>query len=801
MSAGRGMKTIIGSFFRKRGQMGAEASNTTFLVTVLFVAAFSCAVMSWMLWWFPYHLFSDETYNIVVVNAPESFVEFNKASQSYFDNRAEEFGERKNLIRNWQHITEFEYNFDGYGQTEFFYEETDALYDFVTFGKWMRKNDAYLTVVFPKDFDEQVRARQEGKTGEKPQILTYFRTNSLEYADMREEFEEVYLATYQTEIRADFGLAITSVSDAQILEEPLEIVDTLNGRNSFGAVLGRTFIPILIFVILLYASMSVGTNVVAGQKERGTFTGILLTPTPRYVIVLGNLIGVIIKSVIPVLVIGVLAALIARAFNIFAILSLVAYIIVLAAFIASITILISVINDTVVSAQTAFLPIFLILVAACVTCIQSVSEREDFYMFLPVYGQFYGIGDIFVGQLNYYGLLFSSLSTLGLTAIITFITIRLLHSERYTVSIDSVDAKAAKRAREGGGLSLLERFNKLTDNFSYTITEIFYPLFVLSFYQFLALIPVVISDMRKPEYSMFIQDLANVGSVGDIINKTFEIFAIFFTDPLFLSMMTLGYTAILLTYFIHAGRVWKIKGFKNKVTACGYPISDKKHIGKHYGLGFLFGFLMMTCTVSIMFITGQLTFKGGFTFSLAGVGVYLFNLLMWFPQGASEEIMFRGFMIPAFNKRYKVAIGVAVSSILFSAFHSLNAGFTPLASFNLALIALLFALIYLYTGDIWMTSAMHTAWNLSQGNIYGLQVSGNLASNSIVSAVYDTNANPLITGGAFGPEGGLATTTVTTIALVIVIVLLVRKRNNAKTEFAAKAVMQANPDTKPDVNA
>ena len=285
--------------------------------------------------------------------------------------------------------------------------------------------------------------------------------------------------------------------------------------------------------------------------------------------------------------------------------------------------------------------------------------------------------------------------------------------------------------------------------------------------------------MRKPEYSEFIQNLSNVKSLEDILTTTFEVFSIFFKDPLFLTLMTLGYALIIFTYFIHAGRVWKIKGFKNKIAACGFPLSNGKHIALHYGLGFLFGFLMMTCTVGIMCLTGQISFNG-FTLNASGLSVFLFNLLMWFPQGASEEVMFRGFMIPAFNKRYKVAVGVVFSSLIFSAFHSLNSGYTPLASVNLVLIAVLFALIYLLTGDIWMTSAMHTAWNLTQGNIYGLQVSGNDAANSIFTAVYDKNASSLITGGAFGPEGGLATTAVAVVCLIIVTVLLVLKKRKEK---------------------
>lgn len=779
MGSNRGIKAIIGSFFRKKGQMGAQASNATFLTTVGFVIALACCASSWMIWWFPYHLFSDEVYNIVVVNAPESFVRFNEDTQVYRDEEAAEYGDRYNYFANWGHMTFFDYSYDGYGWTEFIYKETDALYDFVTFGEWMRDSDAYLTVVFPKNFDEQIKNRQEGLTDEKPEVLTYYRTNSMEYSDMKNEFIETYLAYYQVQIREDYGLKITSVTDSQIVDMPVETREREYGIRAFSSSLNRTFVPILIFIILLYASMSTGTNVIAGQKERGTFTGILMTPQPRQNIVFGYLIGVVLKSLIPAIIIAIIAEIASASFNIYCFLALLLFIVVLELFIASITILISVINDTVVSAQTAFLPVFLILVSVCVTCIQSVSERSDFYMYLPVHGQFYGIGDALNGKLDAAGFVASSILTIILTVIIVFITVKLLYSERYTVSIDTVTEKELRDAKSGGKPGFLVRLNNATEKFSYTITEIFYPLVVLSFYQFLAMIPVVVKYMRMAEYSSFIQELQHVSTVEDIVYKTFEVISIFFKDPLFLILMTIGYFAIIVTYIIHAGRVWKIKGFKNKCASVGYPLSSAKLVAKNYCLGFVIGFLMLSATVEIMYLTGQLTFNG-FSLNLSGIGVFILNLIMWIPQGASEEIMFRGYMIPAFSKKYNVAVGVAVSSVLFSAFHSLNLGFTPLASINLALIAVLFALIYLLTDNIWMTSAIHTAWNLTQGNIYGLQVSGNTAANSAIRTIYSENCSALITGGDFGPEGGLAVTAVTAVCLVIVIVLLVRKNRKVK---------------------
>ena len=67
----RGIKAIIGSFFRKRGQMGAQASLSSLFATIGFIAVIMCCITSYMLLWFPYHLYRDEVYNIVVVNAPD----------------------------------------------------------------------------------------------------------------------------------------------------------------------------------------------------------------------------------------------------------------------------------------------------------------------------------------------------------------------------------------------------------------------------------------------------------------------------------------------------------------------------------------------------------------------------------------------------------------------------------------------------------------------------------------------------------------------------------------------------------
>ena len=778
----RGAKTIAASFFKKHGQMGAQAPVSTFLISIGFVAVLSFMALSWFWWWFPYHLFSDEVYDVVVVNAPESFIDYNQYMQKSRDERSESYGSRTNWLSNWGHMTFFKYNYDGYGWTKFIYKENPAMYDFVTYGKWMRENDAYLTVVFPENFDASVSARSKDHTLPKPDILTYYRTNSLEYTSMKDGFIKEYLHGYQDYMRDKNGWAFSNVVDSKIIDDPLDFSDLEDNRSPLLDNLGRSFIPLLLFIVILYAAMSTGTNVIAGQKELGTFTGILMTPVPRSAIISGNLAGVTLKTLIPVFFFTLPVFLVPYYRNFANIAAIVIPLITLTVFIASVTLMISVINDTVVSAQTSFLPVFLILISVCVTCIQNATEREPFYLYLPVYGQFYGIGDALAGYVDYMGLAVSSASTLILAFIVIFISERLLHNERYTVSIDPVTAKEIRQAKAGKH-TFLDIADKITDNFMFIFREMLYPLMVIGLFQLIAIVPVVISYMRRADYSRFIADLKGIATVTEIMEKSFEVIGIFMGNPVFLALMTVAYFLMIAACIVHARILFRESSFMAALNRCGLPLANRGKVLRDYFTGLLFGFLMMSSVCLILKLTGQIDISG-FGLAKEALPVFVINMMMWFPQGASEELLFRGYLIPRSETRYKKAFAVFFSSVLFSVFHSLNAGYTPLASVNLFLIAVLFALIYIKTENIWMTCAMHTAWNLSQGNIYGLQVSGNEAHAAIIRTSYTSGAKDIITGGRFGPEGGLAVTAVTAVCMVIVIILIARSRNLTRNKNA-----------------
>ncbi|MCR4688300.1 MAG: ABC transporter permease [Saccharofermentans sp.] len=771
----RGTRAIVKSFFNFKGKAGTEASDTTFLVSVMFVIGYMCVLFSWVTMWFPYSIFSDEVYNIVVVNAPESFVEYNDITQADRDAKAEAFGSLTDYFANWRHITFFRYNYDGYGHAKFIYKDNPALYDFVSFSDYMRDNDAYLTVVFPEDFDEKINARygELEVNAASPIVLTYYRLNSVEYTDMKEEFVDTYLGGYQDYLRSSFDIRVATTDDSTIEDIPVATEEREYGAIAVMKTLARSFVPLLMFILILYAGMSSGTNVIAGQKERGTFAGILMSPMPRSSIILGNTIGVSLKAAIPGLVVMVLTLLIPVFFSVEGAIAALIMVFTLAFFVASITLLISVISDTIVSAQTAFLPIFLILVAACVTCIQNYDEASEIYFFMPVYGQFYGLGYAFTGATYWPGVIVSCIVTILLAILIMFISSKLLTKDRFAVSVDTVTAKEIKLASQSRH-SFMEKADIVTNKIAFAIGLVIYPLAVLSVYQLLAMIPVAIRYMRDAAYSDYILNLQNVSTITDIAKSTMDIIGIFLNNPMFLACMTVGYVLIILTYIARV-RVRKTKSIKQAFEYIGLPA---KGFGSRYIRGILLGFLMMGSVFCILLITGQIRITG-FGVAKAILGTFFINLLMWLPQGASEEVMFRGFMIKETKPVFGTAAGVIISSVLFAAFHSLNVGFTPLAAINLFLIAFLFAEIYLLTGDIIITCGIHTMWNLCQGNVFGLQVSGTEQGASLIHVTYLDKARDIITGGAFGPEGGLAVTAVTVVALVIVTVLLIRKKKEA----------------------
>ncbi len=142
---------------------------------------------------------------------------------------------------------------------------------------------------------------------------------------------------------------------------------------------------------------------------------------------------------------------------------------------------------------------------------------------------------------------------------------------------------------------------------------------------------------------------------------------------------------------------------------------------------------------------------------------FLLDAVALFPAAAAEEVAFRGYLQRALTTWRGPAVGVLAPSVPFALFHALNPNVSPLALVNIALAGAVFAVAAERTGTLWLPIAYHYAWNLTQGPVLGLPVSGMVWNGLLALPV---GGPSWLTGGDFGPEGGLLSTGVLLLSLI-----------------------------------
>ncbi len=233
---------------------------------------------------------------------------------------------------------------------------------------------------------------------------------------------------------------------------------------------------------------------------------------------------------------------------------------------------------------------------------------------------------------------------------------------------------------------------------------------------------------------------------------------------------------------IAATFIYCIKFEKRRPFTMGFV---RKGAFTEYLSGLAIGFLMFAAVYGIVLISGEAKFaEFNFDISYSTLLIFLIGFVI---QGASEEILLRGYFFVTTAANTNVLLAVISSSALFGALHIANSGFTFLAFFNLFLFGVFAAFYFLRRGSIWGICAVHTIWNFAQGNIFGCNVSGMPLENSLI--VTET-ANGVWSGGEFGPEGGLA---VTVVFLIGIAVLTLMPNKNIDGFFSRKGEFKSEP--------
>lgn len=134
-----------------------------------------------------------------------------------------------------------------------------------------------------------------------------------------------------------------------------------------------------------------------------------------------------------------------------------------------------------------------------------------------------------------------------------------------------------------------------------------------------------------------------------------------------------------------------------------------------------------------------------------------------------EELLFRGYALQVLVQLSGAAPAVVLSSVLFGLAHNSNPNADWLSLANTTLAGVLLAVVYLRSRSLWLPMALHFSWNFCQGTLYGLPVSGIELDTPLLRSQLTASGRQLawVSGGAYGPEGGLVLT-VGVLALLVV---------------------------------
>jgi len=183
------------------------------------------------------------------------------------------------------------------------------------------------------------------------------------------------------------------------------------------------------------------------------------------------------------------------------------------------------------------------------------------------------------------------------------------------------------------------------------------------------------------------------------------------------------------------------------------------------GFGLILGAVSMSIIFLVLAFTGQILVESS-RFLSRNFSISLLNsLLLFILVGFREEIFSRGYCLFALRQMRRLWLAVLLSSLIFALLHLTTPYFNLISFVNILIVGILFSFMVLQTGNLWMSIGYHITWNYFQGSIFGFPVSGQNFMG--VYSIQIRNRN-LLTGGLYGPEGGVLTTAVLLMGFVVV---------------------------------
>lgn len=152
--------------------------------------------------------------------------------------------------------------------------------------------------------------------------------------------------------------------------------------------------------------------------------------------------------------------------------------------------------------------------------------------------------------------------------------------------------------------------------------------------------------------------------------------------------------------------------------------------------------------------------------------------------GVTEEILLRGIVFHWLEELGGSWVALALSALLFGFLHAVNPNATLISSLSIALAAgVLLGGAYMLTRNLWLAIGLHAGWNVTQGLVWDVPISGLALDGWVESRLV---GDPILSGGAFGLEASAITMVVATAYGAWLVVRAVRRGNVVRNWWARR---------------
>jgi hypothetical protein len=230
---------------------------------------------------------------------------------------------------------------------------------------------------------------------------------------------------------------------------------------------------------------------------------------------------------------------------------------------------------------------------------------------------------------------------------------------------------------------------------------------------------------------------------------------------------------------------------RRTLSSTGYKLHDG------WSRDFLFGWAVgaLAIALAVAMAAGTMAFTARQITVAESARNFSILFVVFLIAAAFEEVLLRGFAFQTLIRDAGPVAAVLITSVAFAALHLANKGATTISTINTAIAGVWLGVAYLKTRSLWLATALHHSWNLVMVVVFGLPVSG-IADYKHMAMLDGKGGDPVwISGGDYGPEGGVAAT----LAIALCAVFIARSRWFKASDEMQAAIVPGSAETRTSI--